>query len=104
MHCHRNLGTRNNVRLARQRISESLTNITMCTRCVSALTKLSSAVCSVDGQLPIEQRAMSMQPFGAVAIASVILYVADQFLWAGRHSGVVGEGLKHIGWLVGIHI
>jgi hypothetical protein len=52
----------------------------------------------------MDQRAMPMQGFGATAIAGAILYVADQFLWAGRHTGVVVDALRHVGWLIGIHI
>ena len=44
-----------------------------------------------------------MRPFGATAVATIILYVADQFLNAGRYSDVVADALKHIGLLVGIH-
>jgi hypothetical protein len=45
-----------------------------------------------------------MQTFGATAVAALILYVADQFLNAGRYSEVVADALKQVGLLVGINV
>jgi hypothetical protein len=45
-----------------------------------------------------------MQAFGATAVAALILYVADQFLNAGRYSEVVADALKQVGLLVGINV
>jgi hypothetical protein len=48
--------------------------------------------------------ATPMQAFGATAVAALILYVADQFLNAGRYSEVVVDALKQVGLLVGINV
>jgi hypothetical protein len=45
-----------------------------------------------------------MQALGATAIATVILYLADQFLNAGRYSEVAINILKQVGWSIGIHV
>jgi hypothetical protein len=47
--------------------------------------------------------AMLVQALGATAIATLVLYVADQLLWAGRCSDVVVDALKQVGLAVGIH-
>jgi hypothetical protein len=50
------------------------------------------------------QRAMPMQALSATAVATLILFVADQFLNAGRYSEVVAHALKHAALLVGIDV
>ncbi len=46
---------------------------------------------------------MPMQIFGATGIATLILYVADQFLSAGYYTEVAAHVLKQAGHLVGIN-
>jgi hypothetical protein len=48
--------------------------------------------------------AMPMQIFGATGVAALILFVADQFLNAGRYSEVAAHALKHAALLVGIDV
>jgi len=43
-----------------------------------------------------------MQIFGATGVATLILYVADQFLNAGQYSEVAAHALKQVGHLVGV--
>jgi hypothetical protein len=43
-----------------------------------------------------------MQTFGATAVASLILFVADQFLHAGQYSEVAAHALRLVGHLVEI--
>jgi hypothetical protein len=45
---------------------------------------------------------MPMQIFGATGVATLILFVADQFLTAGQYSEVAAHALKQVGHLVGI--
>jgi hypothetical protein len=45
-----------------------------------------------------------MQALGATAVATVILYVADQFLNSGRYFEVAANVLKQAGWSIGIHV
>jgi hypothetical protein len=73
-------------------------------RSVKAFTYFSCVACSVYRHHLFKQRATPMQAFGATAIAALILYVADQFLNAGRYSEVVADALKQVGLLVGINV
>jgi hypothetical protein len=45
-----------------------------------------------------------MQALSATAVAALILFVADQFLNAGRYSEVFADALKQVGMLVGINV
>ena len=47
---------------------------------------------------------MPMQIFGATGVATLILFVADQMLNAGRYSEVAAHVLKQAGLLVGIDV
>ena len=44
-----------------------------------------------------------MQTLGATVVATLVLYVADQFLFDGRYSGVVIEALRQAALSLGIH-
>jgi hypothetical protein len=48
--------------------------------------------------------AMPMQIFGATGVATLILFVADQFLNAGQFSEIAAHALKQVGHLVGIDV
>jgi hypothetical protein len=48
--------------------------------------------------------AMPMQIFGATGVATLILFVADQMLNAGRYSEVAAHVLKQAGLLFGIDV
>jgi hypothetical protein len=45
-----------------------------------------------------------MQALSATAVATVILYFADQYVFDGRHAAVVIGMLRQVVWLVGIHV
>jgi hypothetical protein len=45
-----------------------------------------------------------MQALSATAVATIILYFADKELCDGRHTAVLTELLRHVGWLVGVHV
>ena len=52
----------------------------------------------------LKQRGIAMQALGATAVATVILYFADQYVFDGRHAAVVTGMLRQVVWLVGIHV
>jgi hypothetical protein len=39
----------------------------------------------------------------ATVVATITFYLADQLLWAGRHSNVLAEVLRQAGLFFGIH-
>jgi hypothetical protein len=47
---------------------------------------------------------MLMRALGATTVASIILYLADQFVYDGRHTEVLTGMLRQVGWLVGVHV
>ena len=52
----------------------------------------------------LKQREMPMRALGATTVASIILYLADQFVYDGRHMEVLTGMLRQVGWLVGVHV
>jgi hypothetical protein len=44
-----------------------------------------------------------MKLFSAAAVAIIILYVADQLVYGGRHTTVVTALLRQVGSLLGAH-
>jgi hypothetical protein len=52
----------------------------------------------------LKQREIPMQALSATAVATVILYFADKELYDGRHTAVLTGLLRHVGWLVGVHV
>jgi hypothetical protein len=43
-----------------------------------------------------------MQAFGATTVATLVLYVVDQFLNDGRYSEVAADILRHAAMFVGL--
>jgi hypothetical protein len=52
----------------------------------------------------LKQRGNAMQALSATAVATVILYFADQYVFDGRHAAVITGMLRQVVWLVGIHV
>jgi hypothetical protein len=52
----------------------------------------------------LKQREMSMQALSATAVAAVILYFADKEVYDGQYTAVLTGLLRHVGWLVGVHV
>ena len=63
-----------------------------------------SAVHAGSGINALKQRGIAMQALSATAVATVILYFADQYVFDGRHAAVVIGMLRQVVWLVGIHV
>jgi hypothetical protein len=45
-----------------------------------------------------------MQALSATAVAAVILYFADKEVYDGQYTAVLTGLLRHVGWLVGVHV
>jgi hypothetical protein len=45
-----------------------------------------------------------MRALGATTVASIILYLVDQFVYDGRHTEVLTGMLRQVGWLIGVHV
>jgi hypothetical protein len=52
----------------------------------------------------LKQRGIAMQALRATAVATIILYFADQYVFDGRHAVVATGMLRQFVWLVGIHV
>jgi amino acid permease len=52
----------------------------------------------------LKQQGMPMRALGATTVTSIILYLADQFVYDERHTEVLTGMLRQVGWLVGVHV